>query len=116
MKQYPCIQCGVLVGSMAPPQNTWCEECFEAVSEGIDTPPSVTIEQENPFKGHPSHPFGNMPEGAPPGGFFEIIMGGPSAPACPNHPDGCPPYDPTKYNTCVPNNNKLPDIVELTFA
>jgi len=114
MKQHPCVQCGILVESMAPPQNTWCEECFEAVNEGIDTPPpTVTVEEENPFKGHPFSPQ----QGGPAGGFIEFLMGGPSNMTCPNHPDGCPPYDPTKYNTCVQGmNNEPASMIELTFA
>lgn len=118
MSKHPCVQCGELVESMAPPQNTWCEECFEAVNEGIDTPPpTVTVEEENPFKGHPFFQQGNIPSGGPAGGFIEFLMGAPSKMTCPNHPDGCPPYDPMKYNSCIEGENNLPaDAVELTFA
>ena len=119
MSQHPCVQCGTLVESLAPPQNTWCEECFEAVNEGIDIPPSVTVEEENPFKGHPFfQPTKGGPPGGPAGGFMEFIMSMPGGKhTCANHPDGCPPYDPTKYNSCVQGENNLPaDAVELTFA
>jgi hypothetical protein len=103
---------------MAPPQNTWCEECFAAVNEGIDAPPSVTIEEENPFKGHPFFQQGNITSDGPAGGFIEFLMGASEGKqTCPNHPDGCPPYDPMKYNSCVQGvNNQPASMIELTFA
>lgn len=109
MKQHPCVQCGVLVESMAPPQNTWCEECYEVMngSEFGNTPPpppSVSLHSTN----YPQAPPFNNP-------LFNFMMGGHKH-TCEIHPDGCPPYDPSKYNQCFEENNSLSDIVEITFA
>ena len=98
---------------MAPPQNTWCDECFEAVNEGIDNPaPSVTVEQP-PSNFPPSHPFSGGPAGSMPG-FMDFVLGGPTKATCPYHPEGCPPYDPTKFHPCI--GNEISDTIELTFA
>lgn len=115
MTQHSCVQCGVLVESLAPPHNTWCESCFEAVNTEEDTAPSVTVEQQHPFHhlqgsfNPPQEGSGSMPS------FLEFFLGAKPQQTCSVHPDGCPPYDPTKYQACEWNNN-VASMVELSFA
>jgi len=115
MSEHPCVQCGTLVESLAPPQNTWCKECFEAVNEEDSTVPSVTVEKEQ------SHPFQQFPfnptaqQGGPMPSFLEFFIGGQPQHTCSVHPDGCPPYDPTKFQACDWNND-VADMIELSFA